>query len=93
MAYGDFKNLARRTASDEILRDKAFNIAKNSKYDGYQRGLAPMVFKFFDKKPKGSGVNIKVNPSEQIAEDFKKIETLKKEQFILDSKTIYGMLI
>ena len=39
MAYGDFKDLARRTASDKILRDKAFNIAKNPKYDGYQRGL------------------------------------------------------
>ena len=43
MAYGDFKDLKRRTASDKILRDKAFNIAKNPKYDGYQRGLASMV--------------------------------------------------
>ena len=40
MAYKDFKDLTRRTTSDEILRDKAFNIAKNLKYDGYQRGLA-----------------------------------------------------
>ena len=40
MAYGDFKNLKRRTASDKILRDKAFNIAKNPKYDVYQRGLS-----------------------------------------------------
>ena len=47
MAYGDFKDLKRRTASDNILRDKAFNIAKNPKYDGYQRGLASMVYKFF----------------------------------------------
>ena len=50
MAYGDFKDLARRAASDKFLRDKAFNIAKNHKYDGYQRGLASMVYKFFDKK-------------------------------------------
>ena len=50
MAYGDFKDIARRTASDKVLRDKAFNIAKNPKYDGYQRGLASMVYKFFDKK-------------------------------------------
>ena len=50
MAYGDFKDLARRTVSDKFLRDKAFNIAKNPKYDGYQRGLASMVDKFFDKK-------------------------------------------
>ena len=44
------KDLTRRTASDKIFCDKALNIAKNSKYDGYQAGLAPMVFKFFDKK-------------------------------------------
>ena len=50
MAYGGFKDLIRRTASNKILHDKAFNIAKNPKYDGYQRGLASMVFKFFDKK-------------------------------------------
>ena len=50
MAYGDFKDLARRRASDKILRDKAFNINKNPKYDRYQRGLASMVYKFFDKK-------------------------------------------
>ena len=50
MAYGDFKDLTRRIASDKILHDKAFNIAKNLKYDGYQRELASMVYKFFDKK-------------------------------------------
>ena len=50
MAYGDLKDLKRRIASDKILRDKAFNIAKNPKYDGYQRGLASMIHKFFDKK-------------------------------------------
>ena len=43
MAYGDFKDLARRTASDKVLQDKAFNIAKSPKYDGYQTGLASMV--------------------------------------------------
>ena len=48
MAYGDF---TRRTASDKILRDEAFNIAKNPKYDGYQRGLASMLYKLLDKKP------------------------------------------
>ena len=57
MAYEDFKDLARRTASDKVLRDKAFNIAKNSKYDGYQREFASMVYKFFDKKSAGSGIN------------------------------------
>ena len=48
MAYGDFKDLARRTTSEKVLRDKAFNIAKNRKYDGYQRGLTSKVFKFFE---------------------------------------------
>ena len=55
MAYEGFKDLARRTASDKRLRDKAFSIAKNLKYDGYQRGLASMVYEFFDKKAQGSG--------------------------------------
>ena len=50
MAYGDIKYLSRRTAPDKILRDKALNITKNPKYDGYQRGLALLVSKFFDKK-------------------------------------------
>ena len=50
IAYEDLKDLKTRTASDKILRDKAFNIAKNLKYDGYQRGLAYMVYKFFNKK-------------------------------------------
>ena len=51
MPYEDFKDLAKRAASDKVLRDKAFNIAKNSKYDGYQRGLASMVYNFLIKSP------------------------------------------
>ena len=50
MTYGDFKNLAKRTAADKVLRDKAFKIASDQKYDGYQRGLTSIVYKFFDKK-------------------------------------------
>ena len=61
MAYEDFKDLARRTASDKVLRDKAFNIAENPKYDRYQQGLASMIYKFFDKKSKSSGVNKHAN--------------------------------
>ena len=74
MAYGDFKDLARRTASDKVLRDKAFNIAKNPKYDGYQRRLASMVYKFFDKKSSsGSGVaNNKIKQNMQLAEELHK---------------------
>ena len=48
MAYGDFKDLNRRTFADKVLHGKAFNIAKNPKYDGYQRGRASVVYKFFD---------------------------------------------
>ena len=80
MVYGDFKDLKRRTASDKILRDKAFNIAKNPKYDGYQRGHASMVYKFFDKKSasftdksvSGGGVNIPLDFNEQLAEELNK---------------------
>ena len=54
-----------------------------------------MVYKFFDKKSKGSGVNIEVKPSEQLAEELHKliIITFKKEQFIQNLKTIFGVLI
>ena len=54
MAYGDFKDLAKRTTADKVLRDRAFKIASDQKYDGYQRGLASMVYKCFDKKSQGS---------------------------------------
>ena len=72
MAYGDFKDLKRRTFSDKVLRDKAFNIAKTPKYDGYQRGLASGVYKFFDKKSAGSGVNIPLKFNEQLAKELLK---------------------
>ena len=49
MAYEDFKDLVRKTASDKFLRDKAFNIAKNPKYDRYQRGLVSMIYNFLIK--------------------------------------------
>ena len=50
MAYGDIKDLSRRTDSDKILRDQAFNITKNPKYDGYKCGVAEMGYRLFDKK-------------------------------------------
>ena len=50
MAYGDFKDLTRRAASNKILHDKAFDVAKDPKCDGYERGLASMVYRLFDKK-------------------------------------------
>ena len=60
MAYGDFKDLNRTTAADKELRDKAFNFAKTPKYDGYQRGLASMVYECFNKKTSGGTVKMKL---------------------------------
>ena len=73
MAYGDFKDIARRTASNELLRDKVFNIAKNPKYDRYQRGLASMVYKFFDKKSTGGGIaNNEIKQNLQLTKELHK---------------------
>ena len=94
MAYRDFKDLARKTASDKVLRDNTFNIAKNPKNDEYEIGLASMVYKCFDKKSKGVDNEIKQN--EQLAaEELQKsvIKKLKKEEFFLYLKTIFGVLI
>ena len=70
MAYGKTKDLVKRTQSDKALKDKAFKIVSDPKYDGYQRGLASMVYKFFDKKSKGSGI---INePNYQLANELHK---------------------
>ena len=61
MAYGKSKDLVKKTQSDKFLRDKAFKIAINPKYDGYQRELASIAYKFFDKKSKGSGITNESN--------------------------------
>ena len=68
MAYGKYKDLNETTQSGKVLRDKAFEIASNPKYDGHQRGLASMVHSFLDKKSKGSGVNFV--PNQQLAIEF-----------------------
>ena len=57
MAYGEFKDLPKRTEADKLLRDKAFKIASDKKYDPYQRELDSMVYKFFDKKSQGSALS------------------------------------
>ena len=73
MAHGDFKHLPRITASDKVLRDKAFNIAKNPKYDEYQRALASMVYKFVDKKSSGRGINnLQINFINHLLKNLKK---------------------
>ena len=91
-AYSDSKDLTKRTVADKILRNRAFNIAKDPKYDGYQRGLAPMVYRFFDKKSKGSGVdNTQLIPqNQQLAEErhkpiIKKFEKRKVHTVFKDN--------
>ena len=70
MAYDKSKDLAKSTQSDKVLRDKSFKIASDPKYDGYQRGLASMVNKFFDKK--SSGIGIANEPNYQLANELHK---------------------
>ena len=79
-AYEDFKDLSKRTASDKVLGDKPFKISRNSKYDGYDRGLASMVYKFFHKKSEGSGIKNEITQNQQLAEELHKpiIRTFKK---------------
>ena len=81
MACGDYMNLPRRAAADKALRDKAFIIAKNQKYDGYQRGCASFIYKFFDKKCSatrankfaGSSVRSEIMPKQDLAEQLHKL--------------------
>ena len=82
MAYGDFKDLSRRIAADKVLRDKAFNIDKDPKYHGYQRRLASMVYKLFDKKISGSGIKNENNSNKELAEELHKplIRTFNKSK-------------
>ena len=69
MAYGKYKNLEKRTQSDKVLKEQVFAIASNPKYEGYQRGLASMVYKFFDEKSKETGVKNEINENQQLANE------------------------
>ena len=86
MAYGEkkIKDLKKRTAAEKFLTEKVFNIAKDPEYDGYQRGLASMIYKFFYKKTAGSGVK-SIPQNKQLAKELHKpiIRKLKKEKCIL----------
>ena len=68
MTYGESKDLVKRNQSDKVLRNKAFEIASDPKYDGYQIGLASVVYNFFDKKSNGSGVA--TEPNDQLANEL-----------------------
>ena len=91
MAYGKSKNLTRGTASDKVLRDKAFKTASDSKYDGYQRELASIVYKFFDKKSSESGIANERNY--QLAEELLKpiIRKLKRKVYSSFKDNIWGV--
>ena len=80
-AYADYKHLINRTEADKVLRDKAYDIASNPKYDGYQRGLVSMVYKFFDKKSMGSGI-----ASSSILADERNKPVIKK----FDKRKVYS---
>ena len=85
MPYGDFKVLIRGTASNKILPDKQFDIAKNSKYDGYQRGFTSTVYKCFNKKSSGSSMKNENISKKRLAEKLHKpsIRKSKKNKSIL----------
>ena len=85
MAYGDFKELTRITISDKIFCNGAFTIAKNPKYDEYQRGLASIVYNFFDKKTFGSNIKNENILNKELAEELRKpiIKNIKKKKSTL----------
>ena len=94
MAYGKSKDLAKRTQSDKVLRDKAFKIASDPKYNGYQRRPVSMVYKFFDKKSSGGGVAT-IEPNYQLANELHRQikKNLRDGKFIHPLETIFGVLI
>ena len=72
MVYGGFKDLTRRTASEKILPDKVFNIAKNPKYTRYKRELTSIVYKFFAIKTSGGTVKGEVISNKELTEELHK---------------------
>ena len=72
MAYGNFKDLNRRTAADQVLRDKAFNIDKNPRQDRYEGGLASTVYKFFDKKTSCGTFKNEIISNKELPEELHK---------------------
>ena len=87
MAYGKSSDLVKRTQSDKVLRDTAFKIISDPKYDGYQRGLASMIYKFCDKKSSGKITNSQINFIARLLENF------RDKKFIHSLETIFAVLI
>ena len=99
MDYGKSKDLIKRTQSDKVLKDKAFKIANNPNYNGYQRGLALMVYKFFGEKSalldKSKGSGIINEPNYQLVNELHKpiIRKFKKRKFIHHIEITSGVLV
>ena len=89
-AYSESKDLTKRTIADKNLKNRAFDIAKDPKYDGYQRGLASMVYKFFDSKISGSGAKL-IPENEQLANELHKPITRKFEVYSTFKDNIWGV--
>ena len=73
IAHDKYKDLEKRAQSNKVLKDRVFAIANNPKYDGYQRGLASMVCKFFEKKAKGSDIKNEIKHNPQVANALHKL--------------------
>ena len=93
MAYDKLKDLAKTTQSDKVLREKAFKIVSDPKYDGYQKRLASMIYKFFDKKSSGNGIGNE--PNYPLADGLhnRLFKNLKREKFSHRLETIFGLFI
>ena len=93
-AYSDSKDLTKRSIADKNFKNRTFDIAKDPKYEGYQRGLASMVYKIFDSKVSGSGAKL-ISENEQLANELHKpiIRKFEKEKYIQHLKIIFGLLI
>ena len=88
------KYFAKKTQSDRVLKDRAYEIANNPRYDGYQRGLASMVYKVFDKKSKGAGIKNEIKKNQQLNNELHKpiIRKFKKGRCILLLEIIFKEL-
>ena len=92
MAYGDFKDLTRRTASDNTLHDKAFNIAKNPKQDGYQRVLLQCFIRFLIERQQVVLLKMTICQTKNQLRNYTNplLENFKKEKYASLSQTIWG---
>ena len=92
-AYADHKDLINRTEADKVLRDKAYDIASNPEYDGYQRGLASMVYKFFDKKSTAEPSSLERSSLERTGSGFKKLKNTTKSSSSILANELHKPII